>query len=855
MLWYTWGLLALSFGVVAENGLNGWLRYAPLPDELRQHASSLPSRAVIVALNETETSPVYVAGKELQAGLKGVLGYTLSLSHNLNLSASTNSSAIILVGTLAAYNLSVKHNVSTLAADGFWLNVKGGQVTILGQNERGALYGAFEYLSMIAQGDFSDVDLVSSPSAPIRWVNEWDNLDGTIERGYAGASIFFRNGAVVEDLTRAAQYARLLASIRINGIVLNNVNANATLLTAENMDGLGRIADAMRPYGVQVGISLNFASPQTLGGLATFDPLDPSVVGWWTDKTAQLYQRIPDFAGYLVKANSEGQPGPLTYNRTLADGANLFARAVLPHGGVVMFRAFVYNNHLDPSDWKADRANAAVDFFQHLDGHFLDNVVVQIKYGPIDFQVREPPSPLFAHLPHTNAAIELQISQEYLGQQSHLVYLAPLWKSILDFDLCVDGQPSLVRSILSGARFGRKLSGYAGVVNVGTNPNWLGSHMAMSNLFAFGHLAWDPTQNPQTLLETWTRLTFSLSPTVLSTVTSISMASWPAYENYTGNLGMQTLTDILYTHFGPNPASHDNNGWGQWTRADSTFIGMDRTVSNGTGFAGQYPPDIAAQFEAPATTPDELLLWFHHVPYTHRLRGDGKTVIQHLYDAHYAGAQTAQGFLAAWAALRDDDGGAAGAGAIDAERFDDVLFQLTYQAGHALVWRDAIAGFYHNLSWIADEHGRVGYHPHRIEAENMVLRGYVAVGVTPAVTASNGTAIVVADGGVRGEAVAVLDGVASGVYDIAIGYFDVFGGRAHYGAFINDEPLVEWIGDLEDRLGHVFSTKLDGHSATRVTVKGVGIERGDVLKVIGIADGGERAPLDYVAVLPAGVVD
>ncbi|KAK3336279.1 glycoside hydrolase superfamily [Cercophora scortea] len=835
----TWGLLVLSLGVVAENGLNGWLRYAPLSDELRQHASSLPS--VIVALNETETSPVYMAGKELQAGLKGVLGHTLGLTHDF--SASTNSTSVILVGTLAASNAAVKHNVSSLSADGFWLNVNGSQVTILGQNERGALYGAFEYLSRIAQGDFADVDVMSSPSAPIRWVNEWDNLDGTIERGYGGPSIFFGNGAVVQDLTRAAQYARLLASIGINGIVVNNVNANATLLNPDNMDGLARIADAMRPYGVQVGISLNFASPQTLGGLATFDSLEPSVISWWTDKTAQLYRRIPDFAGYLVKANSEGQPGPLTYNRTLADGANLFARAVLPHGGIVMFRAFVYNNHLDPADWKADRANAAVDFFRHLDGSFLENVIVQIKYGPIDFQVREPPSPLFAHLPHTKTAIELQISQEYLGQQSHLVYIAPLWKTILDFDLRLDSKPSLVHSLLSG---------YAGVVNVGTDPRWLGSHMAMANLYAFGQLAWDPARDSQLLLQAWTRLTFSLDPTVLNTITSIAMASWPAYENYTGNLGLQTLTDILYTHYGPNPASQDNNGWGQWTRADSTSIGMDRTVSNGTGFAGQYPPEVAAQFEASSTTPDDLLLWFHHVPYTHKLHGTGKTVIQHIYDAHYAGAQTAQDFVSTWSALRDSN--ASGTN-IDAERFDDILFQLTYQAGHALVWRDAIAGFYHNLSKIPDEHGRVGHHPHRIEAETMSLTGYVPISVSPASTASNSTAIIVADGAIRGEAVAVLDGVESGVYDIVIGYFDVAGGRAHYGAFINDEPLLEWIGDLEDRLGHAFSTKLDGHSATRVTVKGVEVKKGDVLKVIGIADGGERAPLDYVAVLPLGVVD
>lgn len=373
-------------------------------------------------------------------------------------------------------------------------------------------------------------------------------------------------------MTRASQYARLLASIGVNGIIVNNVNANPQLLNDRNIDGLGRIADAMRPYGVQVGCSLNFASPRDVGGLGTFDPLNSGVIDWWTRKTDQIYKRIPDFAGYLVKANSEGQPGPLTYRRTLADGANMFAKAVKKYGGIVMFRAFVYDQ-LNYNDMKADRANAAVNYFKPLDGKFDDNVIVQIKYGPIDFQVREPASPLFANLLKTNAAIELQITQEYLGQQCHLVYLPPLWRTILDFDLRVGGQPTLVRDVLSGARFNRTLGGYAGVVNVGLNQNWLGSHLAMSNLYAFGRMAWDPTIDIEGMLDEWTRLTFSLDTDVVSVVNKMSMQSWEAYENYTGNLGLQTLTDILFTHYGPNPASQDGNGWGQWTRADRNGIG------------------------------------------------------------------------------------------------------------------------------------------------------------------------------------------------------------------------------------------------------------------------------------------
>lgn len=836
-----WGALGFLAGLIAaEDGLNGWLRYAPLPEGLRPNITQLPSLIVVLNTTATSNTPISVAASELQAGIKGILGTELEIA-----TEATNKS--IVVGTVDAYSAKYRElNASALEEDGYWLIKKGPKVQILGKNERGALYGAFEYLSRLAKGDFSDVDIISNPDVPIRWTNEWDNLDGSIERGYAGPSIFFRNGGIVKDLTRVRQYARLLASLGINAIVVNNVNANANLLNNENIDGLGRIADTIRPYGLQLGISLNFASPQLLGGLSSFDPLDSKVIEWWTEKTNQLYKRVPDLAGYLVKANSEGQPGPLTYNRTLADGANLFARAVKPHGGIVMFRAFVYNHHADWNDWKFDRANAAVEFFKHLDGKFLDNVVVQIKYGPIDFQVREPASPLFANIPNTNMAIELQITQEYLGHQDHLVYIAPLWKEILDFDMRVDSKPSLVRDIVAGRRYNKKLGGYAGVSNVGTNTTWLGSHLAMSNLYAYGKLAWDPTQDSVSILQDWTKLTFGHDRSVLDTITKISMESWPAYENYTGNLGIQTLTDILYTHFGPNPASQDGNGWGQWTRADGETIGMDRTVKNGTGNAGQYPPELAEKYENIETTPENLLLWYHHVNYTTRL-STGKTVIQHFYDAHYDGAATAQTFVTAWETLR---------GKIDTERFEHVLFRLKFQAGHSIVWRDAINGFYRNLSGIPDELGRVWNHKYRIEAERMQLKGYVPVKVFPTETASNFTAIVVSNSttGARGEAVAVLD-VDAGTYDIAINYYDVTDGRAHYGAFLNDEPLLEWIGDLEDKLGHAFSTKLDGHSATRIGIEGVELKKGDVLKIIGIVDGIELAPLDYVSILPAGIID
>jgi alpha-glucuronidase len=572
--------ILVSLGIVhAENGQNAWLRYYPL-QSVNSYNLSLASN--IVALNTSRISPVYTASLELQKGIQSIFSQAIKKSDKTHQAASS-----LIIGTVDDYShvYGNGNDVPDLEEDGFWLNTEGETIKILGQNERGALYGAFEYLSMLAQGDFSRISSVNNPNQPIRWVNQWDNMDGSIERGYGGPSIFFNNGGIVDDLTRVSEYARLLASIRVNGIIVNNVNANVSLLSSQNIQGLGRIADAFRPYGIQVGISLNFASPTAIGGLTTFDPLDSGVISFWTNITDQIYQRIPDFAGYLVKANSEGQPGPLTYNRTLADGANLFAKALSPYNGVVMFRAFVYNQ-LNESDWKADRANAAVQFFKELDGKFDNHVIIQIKYGPIDFQVREPTSPLFANLYNTNTAIELEVTQEYLGQQCHLVYLAPLWKTVLDFDLRVGKKTSKVSDITSGKRFNRPLGGSAAVVNVGTNETWLGSHMAMSNLYSYGRLAWDPSHDAQDILQDWIRLTFGLDSEVLNTITKMSMESWPAYEQYSGNLGIQTLTDITGNHFGRSTTGESTQRLSlTWCSAQVPILNRKTTTAGDSGLA------------------------------------------------------------------------------------------------------------------------------------------------------------------------------------------------------------------------------------------------------------------------------
>lgn len=501
-------------------------------------------------------------------------------------------------------------------------------------------------------------------------------------------------------------------------------------------------------------------------------------------------------------------------------------------------------NQLNESDWKADRANAAVQFFKELDGQFDDNVVIQTKYGPIDFQVREPASPLFANIPKTNMAIELQVSPEYLGQNDHLVYLPPLWQTILGFDLRVDGKPSYVRDVASGKRFNHKLGGSAGVTNVGMNTTWLGSHLAMSNLYAYGRLAWDATTDSESMLQDWIRLTFGFDRSVIDTLTKMSMASWHAYESYSGNLGIQTLTDILYTHFGCNPASQDGNGWGQWTRADHYSIGMDRTVSNGTGFAGTYPPEVAKVYESLESTPDDLVLWFHHVPYTHRLHS-GKTVIQHFYDAHYSGAETAQGLLEMLETLR---------GKIDSERYDAMLYRQVFQAGHAIEWRDCVNGFYYNLSGIADEKSRVAHHPWRVEAEDMDLSGYKVYQVNPFETASGANAIVTTSNSTQGTASAKLN-YPSGTYDLGIQYFDMYGGKSQYQIWINNKKIGDWAGDHEGKLGNSPSIYLDGHSASRKTFYNVKVKKGDTVKIIGTPDGTEPAPIDYIVLLARGLVD
>jgi alpha-glucuronidase len=819
-------VLAAGVAAGAQTADQAWLKYRTLKQPF-----SLPSRIEVLGDSLLERG----AHAELVRGLKGFFG---------NIEPLPGRGSIV-IGTEQEFNRRGRSSRTlSLAPEEYALRWAGSSpernLEVVGGSDRGVLYGTFALLRILARGEeVTLAGLRERPAMHIRWVDEWDNPDGSIERGYAGRSIFFEGGHVREDLAPVAEYARLLASVGINGINVNNVNAAPQLLTHENLEGLARAAGGMRPWGVRLAMSVDIASPQKIGGLATYDPLDSTVKKWWSDKVTEIYELIPDFAGFTVKADSEGQPGPSSFGRTPADAANTLAAALAPHGGVVLYRAFVYNHHLDWNDPKADRARAAYDIFHPLDGKFAPNVIVQTKEGPIDFQAREPISPLFAGLRQTSQAMEVQVTQEYTGQQRHLVYLAPMWKEVLDFDLRADGRAAPVEDIIEGKSFNRPLGGMVAVAGVGRDA-WLGSPLALANLYAFGRLAWDPKLTAEQIAIEWTRQTISGDPQVAAIVAKMLMQSWPAYESYTGTLGLQTLTDITGSHYGPNIESSERNGWGQWHRADHEGVGMDRTVATGTGFAGQYPPEVAGIYESLKTCPDNLLLFFHHVPYKYRLHS-GKTVIQSIYDSHYEGAEQAAEFVGEWDSLK---------GRIDEKLFDDVRPRLIYQAGHAIVWRDAIVQYFLKLSSIPDEKGRAGHYPGRLEAEDARLDGYKVIDITPWEDASGGKAVSCE----QSDLISASKSCSAewtyagqpGRFNIAVQYFDLQGGVAKFTLEVNGEGVASWAADAT-----LPSRRPNGDNSTRYTAHDIDLKPGDMIRIEGTPNGSDPAALDYIEISPA----
>lgn len=793
-------------------------RYANLP-------------ATVVTLGNS--SVIGSAREEILRGFDRMLGRKERIEHEL-----PNESCILIARAADAQQLIPSlHTPPDLPPDSYVLRtlVYRGRAILLiaGSNDRGVLYGSFAFLQKLALlQPVSALNETGSPYSPIRWTNEWDNLDGTVERGYGGRSIFFENGAVLPNLSRAREYARLLASIAINGCAINNVNTNPRILEPTFLHDVARIADVFRPYGIRISLSVDFSSPKAVGHLDTFDPLDPSVAQWWKTEADEVYTAIPDLAGFLMKADSEGRVGPSSYGRTHADAANVIADALAPHGGILVYRAFVYNHHLDWRDPKNDRARAAFDNFAKLDGQFHSNVVVQVKNGPIDFQVREPVSPLIAALRHTNQALELQITQEYTGQQRQLCFLLPMWKQTTDFDLHAANHATPVKAIAAGKTFKRPIGGFVGIADVGRDPNWLGSDLAMANLYAFGRLAWNPNVSPPQVIDEWTRLTFGRDPLVVATINALQLQSWPVYEEYTGPLGAGGLTDITGSHYGPGIESSERNGWGQWHRADSQGIGMDRTASSGTGYIAQYPQAIARLYESLATCPDNLLLFMHHVAY-HYVLHSGETVIQHIYDSHYAGAAQAATFPERWSKLHDS---------IDEQRYEKTLRMLRYQAGYAVVWRDAVCNWFYRESGIADAQDRVGHHADRREAESMALEGYRAEAIKPWEDASQGTAV--SCPAVECSATLTFHGTP-GWYMMRTQYFDFRTGASEFAIHLNGREIDHWSADDPVPNGRSFADASTRHITGRIPLR-----NGDQLRIVGKPDGVERAMLDYVELEP-----
>ncbi|WP_182112245.1 MULTISPECIES: alpha-glucuronidase [unclassified Actinotalea] len=538
------------------------------------------------------------------------------------------------------------------------------------------------------------------PVEPIRMLDHWDNLSvhpvmGHVERGYAGDSIFWLDGRLRADLTRVREYARLLGATGVNRVSVNNVNvgrAEAHLLT-DGLDDVAALAAIFRRHGIRTHLSVSFAAPVTVGGLATSDPLDDDVRAWWTRAAAAVWARIPDFGGFVVKADSEGQPGPFAYGRDHADGANLLARAVAPHGGTVFWRAFVYDHRQDWRDRSTDRARAAYDHFAPLDGRFDENVVLQVKYGPIDFQTREPISPVIAAVPRTRLAVELQITQEYTGQQRHVCWLGPQWSEVLGFRPW--GAGTTVADLAAGHGPGGRGAGLVAVSNVGTDEFWTGHPLAQANLYAFGRLAWDPTLPAVDVLDEWIGLTFGDDPELRAALHDVMDGSWRTYEDYTAPLGVGFMVRPGH-HYGPDVDGYEYTPWGTYHFADRDGIGVDRTRATGTGYTGQYPEPWRDVYESLTECPDELLLFFHHVPWTHVLHS-GVGVAQHVYDTHFRGVEAVDAMAERWAGLE---------GVVPDDVFARVTERLAEQRRSAREWRDQLNTYVLRKSGVPDAHGR-----------------------------------------------------------------------------------------------------------------------------------------------------
>ena len=531
---------------------------------------------------------------------------------------------------------------TSIADEGYSIKGEKSGVTLSASDENGVIYGVFAILRKLgARIRLEDICEKAAPSNPLRMMNHWDNMDGSIERGYSGESFFFENDDMYVD-ERTVDYARFMASVGINGIVINNVNVKGAatyLITDRFFDKVKELQDVFADYGIKLYLSINFAAPIELGGLEVCDPLDEGVIAWWQAKSKEVFEKLPGFGGYLVKADSEGRPGPFTYGRTQADGANMLADAVAPYGGIIIWRCFVYNCTQDWRDYKTDRARAGYDYFKDFDGEYHDNVILQIKNGPMDFQIREPISPLLGGLTKTNQLLEVQIAQEYTGHQIDLCYLIPMFKEVLDFRTYCSEENDTVADIVSGRTMGNKLAGMAAVINTGNDFNWTGNDLAAANLYGFGRLAYNTELSSEEIAREWVALTFDMDKESEDKLTDMLLKSREIYEKYTSPLGIGWMV-TPHVHYGPSVDGYEYSRWGTYHRADHKGIGVDRS-DKGTGYAQQYYEPNASVYNDPEKCPEELLLFFHHIPYTWKLKS-GQTLIQYIYDSHFEGEAEAE---------------------------------------------------------------------------------------------------------------------------------------------------------------------------------------------------------------------
>ncbi len=677
---------------IAETGYKTWLRYQKVENT---NLLSQYSKFCRTIFSTDDNEIIHSAINEFKAGFKGMLGITPRItSHEI--------ADGLIIGTKGRLPFGINipdDQYDSIDQEGFIIASKGKNIVITAKSDMGLLYGAFHLLRLMQMNEpVSNLSICENPKIKLRLLSHWDNPGRippgrpSIERVYAGESIF-KWEELPEINTRYIDYARMLASVGINGTVINNVNTAGKglegwkLLTREYLPKLKALAAVFRDYGIKLYISVNFFSPVLIAGLQNADPLNPEVQEWWKNKVAEIYSEIPDFGGFLIKADSEGQPGPITYGRNHAEGANLLANALKPYGGLLIWRAFVYGKDMKLNP---DRAFQAYEIFKPLDGQFADNALVQVKNGPIDFQIREPVSPLFGAMPKSNQVLELQITQEYTGQNRHVCYLVPQWKEVFQFDTYAEGPNSTVTKIINGSLFDYQYSGVAGVANIGSDLNWTGHHLAQANFYGYGRLAWNPDLSSEQITREWIIQTFNQNKRVVSVISDILFNSWKTYENYTSPLGVGVMCGGdrgSDGHFYPAPAARE-----AYHHANTQGVGYDRTMTTGSGYTSQYAEPNRSMYEDLHTCPDELLLFFHHVPYAHVLKS-GKTVIQHIYDSHNDGVEQVKYYLKQWQSLR---------GFIDDERFGQVSNKLKQQVGFAEEWRDSINTYFYKLSGIED---------------------------------------------------------------------------------------------------------------------------------------------------------